>query len=78
MLDIVAQAGIMLFGVSAVFVVGLKDKNKARWGYVLGLCGQPFWVYVSLNPFQFGIFILVLMYTFTWANGFRNNWKATQ
>jgi hypothetical protein len=38
--DIIAQVWIVCFGCSAVWLVGRLEKWK-RWGYILGLCGQP-------------------------------------
>lgn len=74
---IICQIGIMIFGATAVFLVGTKGKWR-RWGYVCGMCAQPFWYWTTWENQQWGIFFLCFFYSFSWINGFRNhfNWKA--
>jgi hypothetical protein len=67
------QIGIVLFGCSAIWLVGRKE-NWQRWGYVLGLCSQPFWFWTSWAHGQWGIFFLSLWYTYAWGQGFYNYW----
>lgn len=38
MLDIIAQAGVFIFGLIAIVLVAKKNK----WGFVFGLLSQPF------------------------------------
>ncbi len=72
MIDL-SQAGIVIFGASAVYLVGRTDKWK-RWGYVLGLCAQPFWFYTTWQAEQWGIFAISIWYAYSWANGIYNYW----
>jgi hypothetical protein len=72
--DVVAQVGIALTGATAIFVVGLKEPRRRRWGFVLGVCGQPFWIYTTWNHEQWGILLLTAVYTYSWINGLRNHW----
>lgn len=67
-----SQIGIFAFGVTAVWLVGRKDKYR-RWGYVLGLCGQPFWFYTAISNQQWGIVLLCCFYAYSWANGIYNH-----
>jgi len=69
----VSQIGIMIFGASAIWFVGRKEKWK-RWGYILGLIGQPFWIYSSIVNEQWGILIMTLFYTYSWSQGIYNYW----
>ena len=74
MIDIVVQAGIFLFGASAVWVVA-QAKPWRRWGYILGLCGQPFWVAMAVKDgVKWGVLALVVWYTYSWSLGVRNHW----
>lgn len=73
MLDLISQIGIALFGVSAIYLVGLKSRIK-RWGFVCGLLGQPFWMYTTWVNEQWGIFGLTLVYGYSWYNGLKNHW----
>lgn len=73
----IAQIGIALFGVTAIYLVGLKGPIR-KWGFVCGLCSQPFWFWTTYTHEQWGIFALSLFYTYSWANGLRNHWKDDQ
>lgn len=73
MLDIIAQVGVCVFGVSSIWLVGRKDRWQ-RWGYVLGMAGQPFWVVTTITHEQWGIAALTVLYTASWANGIWNHW----
>ena len=68
-----SQIGIMLFGCSAVWLVGRKEHWR-RWGYIAGLLGQPFWFYTTIQAEQWGIVILCFWYTYAWAQGAYNFW----
>lgn len=74
-MNIVAQAIIAVCGVGAIYLVGRKDRVR-RWGYVLGLCAQPAWLYTTISHEQYGIAALCLLYTLSWANGLKNHWRT--
>ncbi|MFA5076529.1 MAG: hypothetical protein WC480_03895 [Patescibacteria group bacterium] len=65
MLDLITQIGIAVFGASAIFLVAKKNK----WGFVLGLCSQPFWFMTTIIHKQWGILLLSIIYTFNWGLG---------
>jgi len=65
MWNIISQVGIFLFGVSAIFLVARKNK----WGFVLGLMAQPFWYITSIQNKQWGIVLVSVFYTSSWAYG---------
>jgi len=56
MLDVISQLGIAVFGILAVILVAKKNK----WGFVLGLLSQPFWLITSLINKQWGVFCSAL------------------
>lgn len=64
-LDLIAQIGIVIFGVSAIILVAKKNK----WGFVLGLISQPFWLITSIMNRQWGIVLLSVIYVGSWAYG---------
>lgn len=70
----IAQVGILLFGVAALFLVNDPNPRFRRWGPVLGLIGQPFWFYSAFIAEQWGIFSLCFAYTFAWARGAYHAW----
>jgi hypothetical protein len=69
----IAQIAIMVFGSLAIYLVSRTDKYQ-RWGYIMGLLGQPFWMYVTYTSEQWGILIMSIVYTYSWCNGIWNYW----
>ena len=72
-----SNIGIVLFGGSAIWFVGGKEKWK-RWGYILGLCTQPFWFWTAIENRQWGVLILSIWYTYSWLQGIYNYWIKTK
>jgi nicotinamide riboside transporter PnuC len=64
-LNTISQIGIGIFGVAAIILVARKNK----WGFVLGLLSQPFWIITAYENNQWGIQILNIIYVFTWSYG---------
>lgn len=67
------QIGITIFGCSAIWLVGRKEHWK-RWGYILGMCSQPFWLWAAVKAEQWGIVLLTFWYTYSWGQGIWNYW----
>ena len=68
------QIGIILFGLSAMFLVAHKNK----WGFVVGLISQPFYFLSSYRSGQWGIFITSFFYTASWVYGIYNWFKEAK
>jgi len=64
-IDLIAQIGVTIFGVSAIVLVARKNK----WGFVLGLISQPFWIITSLINKQWGVLLLSIVYIGSWGYG---------
>lgn len=73
MSDFIAQVGILIFGCSAIWFVGRLERWH-RWGYVLGMFAQPFWLWTSIKNEQWGIAILSVWYAYAWGQGIYNYW----
>lgn len=69
-----AQAGIVFFGVIAIWLSQDRRQRVARWSCVFGLCAQPFWYVASYSAGQWGIFAISFLYTAAWLRGFYNHW----
>lgn len=70
--DFIAQAGILIFGLSGTFLITRKNK----WGFVLALAAQPFWFLTAYLNDQWGVFFNSLVYTSLWIYGLYNwFWK---
>ena len=61
--DFLAQYGVLLSAVGFFFTA-----RKSKWGWIIGLCAQPFWYITSIKNGQWGVianttvFTLVLFY----------------
>lgn len=67
-IDLIAQVGITIFGISSIFLVARKNK----WGMVLGLLSQPFWFITTIVHHQWGIVLLNVIYSIMWTYGVYN------
>lgn len=65
MLDFISQIIIPISGVSAIFLIARKNK----YGFLVGLLGQPFWLYSSFHNKQWGIFVASIIYTLNFSYG---------
>lgn len=70
----IAQIGIALFGVIAVWLSQSPDEGKRRYACIFGLAGQPFWFWAAFSTKQWGILALCFLYTVSWARGFKLSW----
>lgn len=68
----IIQICIFIFSASAVWFVSRKEPWR-RWGFVLGLCGQPFWFYSAITKQQWAIVALCVWYTYSWGMGVWNH-----
>lgn len=69
----ILQIGIMVFGASAIWLVGRKEEWR-RWGYIMGLLGQPFWIVSAIQNEQWGILAMTMFYLYSWSQGIYNYW----
>lgn len=69
----IVQTGIVLFSCLAIWFVGRREDWK-RWGYIFGLCSQPFWFITVIKNEQWGILLLTIWYTYSWSQGIYNYW----
>jgi hypothetical protein len=73
LIEAIAQALIALTSLLAVWMV-TRNEPWSKWGYVVGLVGQPFWLYSTLVAGQFGMFLVSALYTWFWAQEIWNEW----
>ena len=71
-IDIIAQVGLTLFSVTGIFLAARKNK----WGFVVGLAGQPFWFATSIINKQWGVLVTTVGFTISWAYGAYNWFKG--
>jgi hypothetical protein len=64
---------ILLFTSSALAMWLITRKESwSKYGYIVGLCSQPFWLYSSFVHEQWGIFALGIFYLYSWVQGIFN------
>lgn len=66
--NIAVQVGIFLFGCSAIWLVG-RPESWRRWGYICGLCAQPFWFYMAIKNEWWGVLAVSCFYAYSWIQG---------
>jgi hypothetical protein len=71
--NLIPQLGIFIFGIPAIWFAGRRESWR-RWGYILGLLGQPFWFWETISREQWVIAALCCAYTYSWAQGIWNYW----
>lgn len=63
--DKICQFAILLLTPSAILLIS----KKIKWGFVLGLISQPFWVITTYINKQWGVLIVSVIYLFIWGFG---------
>ncbi len=64
-IDLITQVAIFVLGVGAIVLIARKNK----WGFVVGLCSQLFWLISAIRSEQWGVFAPSVVYLFTWIYG---------
>ncbi len=67
----IAQLGIFVFGMSAVWLVNDRRPAVRRWGPVCGCLAQPFWLYETATHSQWFVLAASLVYAWGWVRGLR-------
>lgn len=75
LLDHTLQAGVLVFTVVALWMVGTPGP-VAKWGYLVGLAGQPFYLTASWRARQWGMFLAAFFVTGLWVRGAVNYFQA--
>ncbi len=68
------QLAIMLL--SGASIALFSTKRFFWFGFVCGLCGQPFWIYTAIVKGQPGILVVSLWYTVFHIRGIWNHWRG--
>lgn len=69
---------IMLLFMSGItsFLITSRQKKIRRVACIIGLLNQPLWFITTWVHDQWGIFVLAIWITYTYARGLRNNWNV--
>jgi len=72
MLDSIIQMIILITSAASIWFIGRKE-HWSKWGYVIGIVSQPFWLYTTYQNSQWGLFALSIFYLYSWGMGVYNN-----
>ena len=67
-IDAALQVAIAVFSMAAIYLIS-TDGPLHRWGFVVGLLGQPFWFAATWRARQWGMLLLTIFYTGAFAQG---------
>jgi hypothetical protein len=70
------QLAIAVFGLSALWLAMGNWPPGRKWAPVIGLCGQPFWMYFAWQADGWGILALTAAYTAVYARGAWVQWRT--
>lgn len=69
----IVQTMIAALTIPALYLVGRQDHWR-RWGFLIGLLSQPFWLWATWHDQAWGMLIVTVFCTLTWALGVWNHW----
>ena len=70
-----AQWALFILGGAAIWLVSEGGSaRRQRWGWLMGLLGQPLWLWLTWQSGQWGMFALSLWYALAWGKGVRRWW----
>lgn len=72
-LDIFAQIMAALLTGAAYYLVARLDKWK-KWGYIFGLCAQPFYAWTLIYNEMYGLLMLTVWCVYARTKGIYNYW----
>lgn len=69
------QLALAVFGLTALWLAMGHDPAHRKWAPVIGLCGQPFWMWFALSANAWGLLVLSMAYTAVYARGAWLQWR---
>lgn len=73
MAELIIQGLIILFSCGAIWLLAQKGA-LIRWGYIVGMIGQPLWFYTTYTHGQWGMFLTTCWFTYCYYKGIKNYW----
>jgi len=69
--DRILQAAILVLSLAAVYLI-TSPGPYTKWGHVVGLASQPFWIAATWRARQWGMLVLSIAYSGLWLRGIVN------
>lgn len=70
--DALLQVAIGIFTITSLMLL-TADSPAARWGHVIGLASQPFYIAATWRARQWGMFFVAVTLLGVWSRGIVNN-----
>lgn len=72
----IVQFGLAVFGLTSLWMAMGTNAAARRWAPLVGLCGQPFWMWFAFGTQAWGLMVLSTAYTLVYARGAWVQWRA--
>lgn len=69
------QLAILILSGTAIALIACKTKRLSRWGWIIGIAGQPFWIMETLRSKQWGMLLLSAWFGVHYARGAWHAWR---
>lgn len=69
------QIIIFVSEVLAMWLTQQNNESLKKYAPIVGLIGEPCWLYSTYQTAQWGIFALSVVFMFIWAQGLYNHYK---
>lgn len=66
---------IILTGFGSIWFLQ-RTETWSRWGFVIGLIGQPFWLYSTLKNGQWDMFLVTIGFGYCQVRGILNRFDV--
>lgn len=67
-MGVIAQVVIFVCGCLSLFLIARNDRYS-KYGFLVGITAQPFWLYTTYVNGQWGIFAVSFIYTANYCLG---------
>ena len=74
MIELLAQVGIGLPGLTAVYLTQQPRAHLRRYACLFGMLSQPFWFLTTIPNEQWGVVALNVVYTALWGRSIYRLW----
>lgn len=68
------NATMLLSAIVAVALTQSRFEERRRWAPIIGLIGQPFWLYITYDRDTWGPFLSSVFFTCIWLYGVWQHW----
>lgn len=70
------QVILAVFGLAALWMATGHSQRARRWAPIVGLCGQPAWLWFAASVQAWGLFVLSLAYTAVYVRAAWVQWRS--